>query len=233
MGSKLETLAAHPLFAGVDPDRLRECASAVVIHNVRKGTLLNGPGMARGRFHLVLRGTLRAYRVLNDGRELLLELIPEGGFDGVLSVAGRRPHFTEAQVESTVAEVDSATLERLIACDAKIGANLLDLVTDRLERRERQLEAVTLHDPDRQIAGQLLALARSFGRPRGDRVVLDSRVTHQMLGDMLGVRRETVTLHLIRLTRRGIVGVVGGRFELDVDGLAALASGRRTARRSA
>ena len=235
MGGKFDVLAQHPLFAGVDPGRIEECLPAIGVRTVRKGSVLNGPGMRPGRFHLVLRGTLRAYQVTDDGRELLLDLIPEGGFDGMLSISGRRPHFTEAQVETTVAEIDRATLERLVSCEPRIAANLLELVMDRLEDRERQLESVTLHDPDQQIARQLLALARTFGHPHGDRIVLGSRITHQMLGDMLGMRRETVTLHLIRLTQRGIVAVAGGRFELDMAGLAGVASGRDRgrARRSA
>ena len=233
MGSAADTLLAHPLLAGVPRARIEECIGAIDIRSVRKGTIVNAPGATPPRFHLVLSGTLRAYQLIEDGRELLLDLIPEGGFDGVLSVSGRHAHFTEAHVDSTVAEIDRATLERLIACDPRVTSNLLELVADRLEARERQLEAVSLHDPDRQIARQLLALANTVGRRRGERIVLDSRITHQMLADMLGVRRETVTLHLIRLTRRGIVAVSGGRFELDVAALARVAGGRHSVRRSA
>jgi CRP/FNR family transcriptional regulator, cyclic AMP receptor protein len=233
MGPNLDGLAAHPLFRGVTSDRIEACARSIKVRTVPRGALLNGPATSPGRLQLVLEGTLRTYQIQEDGRELLFDLIPAGGFDGALSVSGHRPHFTEAHVNSTVAEIDSTTLEDLIACDAKIAANLFELVMDRLESRERQLEAVAIHDPDQQIARQLLALAHTFGRRQSDRVVLDSRITHQMLADMLGVRRETVTLHLIRLTQRGILSVVRGRFEFDVAALSGVARSRRPVRRSA
>ena len=132
-----------------------------------------------------------------------------------------------------MAALDRRALQDLVKCDPRIATNLLELVMDRLAGRERHLEAVTLHDPDRQLARQFLALAETIGRWRGDHVVLEARITHQMLADMLGVRRETVTLHLTRLTQEGAVAIVGGRFEFDVRALRAVAKGGRSTRRSA
>ncbi|HET7339238.1 MAG TPA: Crp/Fnr family transcriptional regulator [Candidatus Dormibacteraeota bacterium] len=229
----MDVLAGHPLLRGVEGDRLEECCRRIPVRTVARGTVLNRPDMTPGRIYLVLRGTLRTYQLMADGRELLLDLIPSGGFDGVLSISGKPGHFTEAHVESVVAEIDRPTLERLIACDSKIAANLLELALGRLEKRERQLEAVALHDPDQQIARQLVALATTFGRRRGDRIVLESRITHQMLADMLGMRRETVTLHLNRLANLGVLRVVAARFEFDAGALERVARGYRDVRRSA
>ena len=229
----IDALAQHPLFHGVDRDRIEECCRAIPVRTVARGTVLNRPDVTPGRIYLVLRGTVRTYQLMADGRQLLLDLVPEGGFDGVLSIAGMAAHFTEAHAESTVAEIDSAALERLVACDTRIAANLLELSLGRLEKRERQLEAVALHDPDQQIARQLLALATTFGRRHGNWIVLESRITHQMLADMLGMRRETVTLHLNRLTSLGVLDVVAARFEFDAAALERVASGHRETRRSA
>ena len=51
-----------------------------------------------------------------------------------------------------------------------------------------------------------------------------------MLADMLGVRRETVTLHLSRLRRIGAVTVSGGRLAFDADAMRKLAGGQRPQR---
>jgi len=72
-----------------------------------------------------------------------------------------------------------------------------------------------LHDPTQRLARQLLALGETLGRKQGDRLALTPRITHQMLADMLGVRRETVTLHIGRLSELGAVSVEKGKFLLD------------------
>ena len=229
-GSAAELLE-HPLFKGVAASLLEELREKIAVTEVARGTLLNTPGVSPARLHLVIRGRLRAYQVTSDGRELLLELIPAGRFDGLLSMAGRRGHFTEAQSDSLVVSIDLSTLERLIAGEPRVAANLLEMILDRLEGRERQLEAVVLRDPDQQLARQLLALAETLGRDNAGMVVLDPRITHQMLADMLGVRRETVTVHLSRLASLGALAVDRGRFTLDVVALRRIADGAPRSRR--
>lgn len=102
------------------------------------------------------------------GPEILLELIPEGGFDGLLSVAGRRGHFTEADDDSVVASLALPSLERVIALEPRVASNLFQLIIERLEGREEHLEAVVLHDPSQRLGRQLLALGETLGRMQGN-----------------------------------------------------------------
>ncbi len=201
-------------------DRLETVLGGVPVQEVPKGKLLNTPGIEPGLLHLVLQGRLRAYQMSADGHELLLELIPEGGFDGLLSVAGRRGHFTEADGDSVVASLGLPELERLIELEPRVASNLMRLIVERLEGREAHLQAVVLHDPTQRLARQLLALGETLGRKleRGG-IALGPRITHQMLADMLGVRRETVTLHIGRLVDLGALTVEKGRFMLKPDAL--------------
>jgi CRP/FNR family cyclic AMP-dependent transcriptional regulator len=208
-------LLDHPLLRDVRTDRLERILDGIAIKQVQRGSQLNTPEVTPGLMYLVLSGRLRAYQVMADGHELLLELIPEGGFDGLLSVAGKRGHFTEADADSVVASLALPTLERLISLEPRVAMNLMQLIVERLEGREEHLEAIVLHDPTQRLARQLVALGETLGRKQGTRLTLTPRITHQMLADMLGVRRETVTLHLGRLTELGAVAVERGKFILD------------------
>lgn len=221
MASKTERslLLGHPLFDGVNADQLDALLTGIPIKEVPRGMLLNTPGIAPGLLHLLIRGRLRAFQVTADGRELLLELIQEGGFDGLLSVAGRRGHFTESDEDSAIASLSLPALERLIALEPRIASNLLQLIIDRLQSREVHLEVIALNDPSQSLARQLLALAETMGTRQGDLVELKPRITHQMLADMLGIRRETVTLHLGRIAELGALSVRRGRIQLDVSRL--------------
>ncbi len=212
---KRSDLLRHPLLRGVRTDRLEAILDGIAVKEVQRGTQLNTPAVTPGLMYLVLTGRLRAYQVTADGHELLLELIPEGGFDGLLSMAGMRGHFTEADADSIVASLALPTLERLISLEPRVAMNLMRLIVERLEGREEHLEAIVLHDPTQSLARQLLALGETLGRRHGTRLALTPRITHQMLADMLGVRRETVTLHLGRLTDLEALSVEKGKFFLD------------------
>jgi CRP/FNR family transcriptional regulator len=165
--------------------------------------------------HLLVEGHLRSFQLAPDGRALLLELIEAGGFDGLLTIAGQRGHFTETVQDSLVAALPWELLERLLEVEPSIAINLVRLIAIRLENREEHLESMALKDPSRRLARQLLALAETLGRREGKWVALKPRLTHQMLADMLGVRRETVTVHLHRLVERGAVQARSGHLYLD------------------
>lgn len=131
----------------------------------------------------------------------------------MLSLAGRRGHFTEADEDSAVASLARDVLDPLISAEPRIARNLLDLIIRRLEDREEHLAAMALHDPTHRIARQLLALGEALGKAEGVAVVIP-RLTHQRLADMLGVRRETVSLHVARLAELGALVVERDRFLL-------------------
>ena len=199
-------LFTHPLFEGVAEERVMPLISHTLIRTVPSATVLHTPG-ERGRpLYLVLRGSLRAYQLSPDGRKLILEMIEPGGWDGLLPILGQRGHFTETAEESVVGCLDWSLIEQLAVADNRVMRNLVELVARRLQGREEHLESMVIRDPTRRLARQLLALTRVVGQHADqDRVTLPRTITHQVLADMLGVRRETVTLHLGDLVDRGAI----------------------------
>lgn len=199
----------HPLFRGARHDRIEPWLDQISLRSFPKGALLHTPGV-EGPLHLVLSGRLRAYRLTSGGRKLVLEIIPPGGVDGLLPVLGQQGHFTEAAEDTVVALLDWTPLEQLFVVEPRIMRTLFELVASRLERREEQLESMVIRDPTQRLARQLYALASAVGQPGADGTVSIPRtVTHQLLADMLGIRRETVTLHLHHLAQMGALDIHG------------------------
>ncbi|HSP74458.1 MAG TPA: helix-turn-helix domain-containing protein, partial [Gaiellaceae bacterium] len=62
----------------------------------------------------------------------------------------------------------------------------------------------------------LLQLARDHGRVAARGIRLDLPLTHELLADMIGSSRETVTMALAELQREGFVSRSGRFYRLDV-----------------
>ena len=197
-------LRAHPLLAGAPPSQLDAALAGVAVTRVERGTILARPGDRRPALLLVLEGFLHAYELTDDGGRVLFEVVGPGGFEGVLALLHGLGHFTEAASPACVATLGRTQVDRLLDC-APVARNLASALAERLARREHQLAAAALKDPDLQIAKQLLALADALGDSDGDDARMRVHVTHQQIADMLGIRRETVTIHLHHLARAGAV----------------------------
>ena len=216
----------HPLFEGVAEQAvapaLRETGPRLTLRN----RLVSTPETGHGRLHLLLKGCLLAYRLNPAGHQLLLEIIDEGGVDGIQSVAGRPGHFTEALTDSEIVSLSRQQLTRLGRADPRVTQNLLALAAAKLEDREGHMESMAVRGIP-ALARLLLTMGRSIGKRKGATVVLWPRLTHQMLADMLGIRRETVSLMFPALTRAGAVRVQRRGLILDSETLQDLADRER------
>jgi CRP-like cAMP-binding protein len=72
-----------------------------------------------------------------------------------------------------------------------------------------------LHHIDR-VREKLIELARQHGRVGRDGIKLDFPLTHDLLGEMTGSARETVTRALDELQREGFVARRGRTYSLHV-----------------
>ena len=212
----------HPLFRGVDEARVASVLREAAPRLVPAGTLLNTPGLSNGRLHLVLAGRLMSYRLTANGHQLLLEIVEPGAIDGLLQVGGQPSHFTEALADSTVLSLSRPQLRRLSELEPRIEDNLVGLAAAKLAEREEHMESMASRGIP-ALARLLLGLGHRLGRRSGTRIVLEPRLTHQMLADMLGVRRETVTMQFAELSRMGRVTVSKGHILLDPRALESIA----------
>jgi CRP-like cAMP-binding protein len=211
-------MLGHPAFQGVDPGRLSALLARIQPHRVAAGTLVGRPDQQS--CNLILEGCLHTYVVTADGNRLVFEIIQAGGIDGLVNVVTgpEEGHFAEAVRPSVVATLPRPVIKQLIDVEPRVAVNLLRLALQRLERREDQLEAATRHQATRRVARMLLGLARYLdpGGPRAKPVTeLRPRTSHQVLADMLGLRRETVTAQLGVLRRIGAVRAERNRLVLD------------------
>lgn len=211
-------ILAHPLFAGARREALAPLLRGVSTREVPAGQMVARPEAESCL--LVFEGALLSYVLLPDGHRILFEVVRPGGIEGILNVeVGVEGHFSEAAQRSVVARLDRRLLETLMETEPLIARNLMRLTLNRLQRREAQLEAVIHHEATRRVAAMLLTLTRYTGRPApgagGHLVEVSPRPTHQIIADMVGLRRETVTIEMGRLRRLGAVRVNRSALVLD------------------
>lgn len=220
VSGQLDTVLTHELFADMDQERLRSHLAPLRVRLYGAGDRVAEPGQRRGLL-LVLSGRLRTFHNTWSGKRVIFEYIEPGGVDGILSVAGLEGHHTEAVMPSQVLTIGRRSLEEMLAVEPRLAVNLQRVTTVKLRRREEHISRMTMRDPTQRLAAQLLALAGAGYTPRG-RVVRTPRISHESLADLIGVRRETVTLHMARLRRMGALGIEEHAFLLNVPLLRAL-----------
>jgi CRP-like cAMP-binding protein len=93
---------------------------------------------------------------------------------------------------------------------------LFDALAATLRQKHETIATLaSIHHVDR-VRDKLIQLAREHGRVRRDGVLLDFPLTHELLGEMVGSARETVTRALDELEEEGFVTRRGRSYRLNV-----------------
>lgn len=159
------------------------------------------------------------------------------GQGGMLLVPPGPGERLEALTPTRITIVSTDSL-RVLLGRPPVAEAILDAFTEALRERQTTIRNCAYVRHSERVLEKLLQLARTYGRAVPGGVRIEFPLTHQLLADMVGSARETVSLALSDLAREGFLHRRHCRYVLKVgpqelfstsgDGTARV-EGRRTA----
>ena len=134
---------------------------------------------------------------------------------GALVLAPGQEELLVALTDTTLKTISPATRNRLLEQPEAAGLIVSGLAQTLRQKHATIASMAHLHHVDR-VREKLLELAREHGRVSRERIRLDFPLTHDLLGEMTGSARETVTRALDELQREGFVVRQGRTYSLHV-----------------
>ncbi len=165
------------------------------------------PGDPDDQLYFLLAGTVRLYKIYGDYKEATTALLKDGGVFGKLNlVEGRwQDVFAEAVTESRVAGIQKASLKRAIKSDPAFALKLFSSLSERLRQSDEVIESLLHREVSTRLATLLINLAERFGENNGVGVLIDVRLTHQDLANMIASTREAVSKVMSEFQREGVI----------------------------
>lgn len=198
--AKLTYLKANELFRDLTPAQLEPFHDTIRMASCRAGHVFYRPGETGEVMFLLKEGAAQLYRMSADGRKLVFARVPPSSMFGEMACVGQAMYdcFAEAVEDSLVCTLSRDDVKRLILQYPQFALRLLEAVAGRMVEAERQLEALAFKPVVPRLAELLRREARE-GQVEG--------LSHQDLGDRLGVYRETVTGALKELKGAGVIEI--------------------------
>lgn len=182
---------------------------------------------AQGVF-LICVGHVKLYSTALDGTTIIYRICNPGEFLGLSEAlqGGAYEMRAETLEPCLLNYVKVGDLDRLIRKDPEIATGVARQLGLEVQATRRQLRDLRFRDTAIERLACFLA-ARSRGDER-----LSLPLTHEEIGDILGLARETITRTMRELKSRKIVRVTGHLVTIiDREALLDLSDGRRDARR--
>ena len=153
----------------------------------------------------VISGSVRTYKILNDGRRQIGGFYLPGDIFG-LQFADEHALSAEAITDTRVLVVKRSTLNALAGRDAAVGRDLLNLTSRELRRMQSRV-LLLVKSAQERVASFLLEMAE---RASGGNTV-ELPMSRQDIADYLGLTIETVSRTLTCLESAAAIEVPSSR----------------------
>lgn len=187
----------------------RLAVSQVMTFTYLRGQCLFGTNDGYGVVYIVRAGCVRLYKTLANGRSISLGLYgPEAVFAQEERENGLATGvIAEALVDSVVSVVERPALATYLAESPELASTIIDGLMRHQANLHQIVELVLARDVTVRLAAVLLDLGNRFGSPMTDgftKIALP--VPHQLLANMIGSNRVTVTRKLAEMREMSMVG---------------------------
>ncbi len=180
-----------PIFSSLNEIELNQMAEAAIRKTFSKNTVLINEGDETDSLYIICSGKVKA--IINDehGKEVILSIFGPGEYFGEIAfIDGERRSATIITREPTeVLIISSGVFRNILSSNPNIAFNLLVGAVKRLREANKQIESLALMD----VYGRVARLLVHYAKPKGDKLFIDEKLTHQEIANMTGSSREMVS----------------------------------------
>ena len=204
MAVRDDMIAAFPFVGEMESRPLARLVAAVLPKRLEDGEVLAREGSECSYLPFILSGTLRVYKIGEQGKELTLYRV-ERGESCILTATciltrGEFPAIAQAEGETELILVPAALFASFIDEYPPWRRYLFALYSRRLEVVLSVVEDVAFHHVDARIAGFLLDSTSTA----------EVQATHQRIASEVGTSREVVSRILKDFESEGLISISRG-----------------------
>ena len=177
-----------------------------------KNQIICYQGDALSAVHLIRKGYIKAYTILDSGDTRTMFILSPGDiFPIAFSLtldwdAFKLKYFYQSLTDTTLALMDHQNFRQLIDSQPKMAAIYMSYISASNQAMVNQLEAMKHKTAKDKILLLLPYLVEKIGkqlRPNTYKLLL--KLSHQEIADLSGITRETTTALLKELAKEGVI----------------------------
>ncbi len=207
----METLRSIPLFSLIRESDIWRIREATVTRSYPKDSVILFEGEAAEALYVVMAGRVKIVYTAEDGREVILGTREKGDFFGETALLDEQPNPAHviAMQDAELLILRREEFRRCLADMPAMSLGLLRHLSRRLRHADDQIRGLVLLDVRGRVARLIVEMA-----DRNDGMSVPKGITHNIIAQMVGASRETVSRTLRELTLSGLLEVTGRRISI-------------------
>ena len=193
------------LFSSLDEDAMRDFERVAIKKRFPKNAIIFSRGDESDSLYIVHSGKVKAVIHDEEGKEIVLSVIGAGEYFGEMAALDGVPRsatiVTREPTEMLI--IHRNDFKNILSRNPDMAFNLLKVLLERLRRANEKIEGLAFTN----VYGRVTNLLMQFAEPRGGKWVVEEKMTHQEIANMVGSSREMVSKIMSELMEAGSISV--------------------------
>jgi len=212
--NKNEFLKKIQLFSSLTDNEIDSLINNVVVKKYKKNEIILYEEDTSEFMYIILWGKVKAVRMTEDGKEIILAVHQSGEFFGEMSLIDGKttPASVISTEDSLVAVISKKDFYSILMAQNKVTVSLLKIFCSRLRKCWDTIQLLNFNNASQRVKMLFLMLSDEYGRKSPEGLTLNIKLTHQDIAEMTGMTRETVTRILDKWQKTGEITVLKDKF---------------------
>ncbi|HSW38806.1 MAG TPA: Crp/Fnr family transcriptional regulator [Acidobacteriota bacterium] len=197
-----------PLFSTLSDEEFKKISHIFVTRSYRKNQIIFLEEETGNYMYLVASGKVKVSKSSAGGKETILAIHRTGDFFGEMSLLDGKtePATVSAMEDAKIISVSGADFHRYLLHNEKVILQIIQVLCARL-RQVWQTQSQSSSTAESRIRTGIHDLSRKHGIRDVHGTIIDLKITHQELAEMVRTSRETVTRVLTQLREQNIIEI--------------------------
>jgi CRP/FNR family transcriptional regulator len=204
---KIDAIRRVPLFSTLSEEEFKKLKDIFQVKTYRKNQIIFLEEDTGSYMYVILSGKVKVTKSTPMGKETILAIHQAGDFFGEMALLDGKtsPAAVSAMEDSRIAMINHHDFRRLLMANEKVVSQIVQVLCSRLRQVWAQVQNLSYSTADDRIRAGILQLSRKHGVQDARGIIIDLKITHQELAELVGTSRETVTRTLAQLKKKGIL----------------------------
>lgn len=182
----------HLMQTSLGANALEALAKDRNTNKFKKKQVIYSEGNHPNRLYYVLKGKVKAYKVNDDGKELVTSLFSPGDFLGHIALLEEKPYTDTAVAleETELAEIPKEDFEELIYNNREIAQKFIRMLAKNISAKENQLLGLAYNSLRKKVAEALVLLQEKYQEDRDEKFVI--KINRESLASIAGTATESL-----------------------------------------
>jgi DNA-binding response OmpR family regulator len=200
--------------ASIGNNTLKNLTEDRNINIYRKKQIIYSQGNYPNRLYYVVKGKVKAFKIHDDGKELVTELYSPGDFLGYIALLEETVYkdTAEALEETELAIIPKEEFEELLNKNPEVTKKFIQLLAKNITDKEDHLLGLAYNSLRKKVAEALIMLQKKYNSDQNEVFTID--ISRENLASIAGTATESVIRTLSDFRNEKLIEINSGNIKI-------------------